>query len=111
MDLHALPLATHTYASLQLFNVLTFLCAAAELADLVSELQEVNDWVTLGLYLGIEIWRLRAIKIDCQTIGDCRTQMLEEWQKKMTPTWSAIVQALVRIGMRHLASELAQKHG
>ena len=29
----------------------------------------------------------------------------------MTPTWSAIVQALVEIGMRPLASELAQKHG
>ena len=37
--------------------------------------------------------------------------MLEEWQNKVTPTWSAVVQALVEIGMRRLASELAQKHG
>ena len=37
--------------------------------------------------------------------------MFEEWQKKMTSTWSAMVQALDDIGMRRLASELAQKHG
>ena len=87
------------------------LCPAAELADLVSELQEVNDWVTLGLYLEIKIWRLRAIEKERLTIEERRTQMLEEWQKKVTPTWSALVQALVGIGMRRLAYELAQKHG
>ena len=37
--------------------------------------------------------------------------MFEVWQKKVTPTWSAVVQALVEIGVRRLASELAQKHG
>ena len=88
-----------------------FQCPAAELADLVSELQEVNDWVTFGLYLGIKIWRLRAIEKECQTIGECRTRMLEEWQNNEIPTWSAVVQALVGIGMRRLASDLAQTHG
>ena len=37
--------------------------------------------------------------------------MFEEWRKKVTPTWSAVVQALVGIEERRLASELAQKHG
>ena len=55
--------------------------------------------------------RLAAINADCPTLGDRRTQMLNEWQNNMTPTWSAVVQALGGIGMRHLASELAQKHG
>ena len=77
----------------------------------MGELQDVNDWVTFGLYLGIKMPRLEAIKADCPALGDCRTQMLNEWQKKVTPTWSAVVQALVGIGMRRLASELAQKHG
>ena len=88
-----------------------FLYIAAELADLMSELQDVNDWVTLGLYLGIKMPRLEAIKVDCPTLGERRTQMLNEWQNNVTPTWSAVVQALVGIGMRRLASELAQKHG
>ena len=94
-----------------LHSTIIFLFPAAELADLVSELQEVNDWVTLGLYLEIKMWRLRAIEEECLTIGKRRTQMFEEWQKKVIPTWSAVVQALVGIGMRRLASELAQKHG
>ena len=88
-----------------------FLYTAAELPDLLSELQDVNDWVTFGLYLGIKMPRLEAIKLDCPNLWERRTQMLNEWQKKVTPTWSAVVQALVGIGMRRLASKLAQKHG
>ena len=75
------------------------------------ELQDVNDWIPFGLYLGIKMPRLEAIKVDCPTLGDRRTKMLNEWQKKVIPTWSAVVQALVGIGMGHLAAELAQKHG
>ena len=37
--------------------------------------------------------------------------MFEKWQKNVTPTWSAVTEALVEIGMRRLGSELAQKHG
>ena len=92
-------------------NVLTFFYTAPELADLVIDLQDINDWVTLGLCLGIKMSRLDAIKADYSTVGDRRTQMLNEWQKNATPTWSAVVQALVVIGMRRLASIIAQKHG
>ena len=77
----------------------------------MSELQDVIDWIPFGLYLGIKMPRLEAIKVDCPTLGERRTQMLNEWQKKVTPTWSAVVQALVGIGMRRLASELVQKYG
>ena len=86
-------------------------CTAAELADLVNELQDVSEWLPFGLNLGIEMPRLQAIKVDCPTLGECRTQMLNEWQKNVTPTWSAVVQALDKIGMRRLASELTQKYG
>ena len=100
-DLLALTLAAHTQLCvLATANVLTFLCTAAELADLVRELQEVNNWIPFGLYLGIKMSRLEAIKVDCPTFEDHRTQMLSEWQKKVTPTWSAVVQALDEIGMR-----------
>ena len=92
-------------------NYLFFLCPVPDLAELVNELQDVNDWVTFGLCLGIKMPRLEAIQADHLTLGKCRTQMLNEWQKKVTPTWSAVVQALVGIGMRRLASELAQKYG
>ena len=77
----------------------------------MSELQGVNDWITMGLYLGIQLSKLEAIQVDCPTLGERRTQMLIEWQKKVVPTWSAVVQALVGIGMRRLASDVAQNHG
>ena len=80
--------------------------------DLDSELHKVIDWIPLGLYLGIELPELKIIKANnSNDLKMCRIEMLNEWQKKVTPTWSAVVQALVEIGMRCLASELAQKHG
>ena len=92
-------------------NLMPFLCPVAEFAELVSELQEVNDWIPFGLCLGIKVWKLEAIETEYSKLGRRRTQMLVEWQKNVTPTWSAVVQALVQIGMRHLAFEIAQKHG
>ena len=77
----------------------------------MDELQDVIDWMSFGLYLGIRMSKLESIKVDCQTLAERRIQMLSEWQKNVTPTWSAAVQALAVIEMRHLASDLAQKHG
>ena len=54
---------------------------------------------------------LEAIERKRITIGERQTQMLNEWQKQATPTWSAVIQALVKMGMRHLATQLAQKKG
>ena len=83
----------------------------AELRDLVNELTEVNNWIPLGLNLGIKISKLEAIEMERITIGERRTQMLIAWQRQETPTWSAVIRGLVGIGTRSLASKLAQKHG
>ena len=91
--------------------MLPFLLPVPELLDLVRELQGVNNWKTFGLYLGIKIEKLNAIEMERATIEDRRTMMFEEWLNNVIPTWSAVVQALEGVGMRRLASELAQKHG
>ena len=88
-----------------------FQCLVPEVHDLESELREVIDWIPLGLYLGIKLPELKTIEANYPTLQRRRIEILEEWQNNVTPTWSAVVQALVGIGMRHLASELAQKHG
>ena len=88
------------------------LCPVPEIRDLVSELHEVIDWIVLGLYLGIKLPELKTIEANnSNDLTMCRIEMLVEWQKKVTPTWSAVVQALMQMGMRRLAYELAQKHG
>ena len=77
----------------------------------MSELQDIIDWIPFGLHLGIKMPKLESIKADWPTLAERRIQMLNEWQKNVTPTWSAVVQALAMIEMRQLASDLAQKHG
>ena len=66
----------------------------------------------LGLHLGIKLPELKIIEKNYPNdLKRHRIEMFKKWQEKLTPTWSAVVQALLGIGMRHLASELAQKYG
>ena len=88
------------------------LCAQSlKYVTLISELHEVIDWIHLGLHLGIKLPELKTIEANYPTLQRRRIELFEKWQKNVTPTWSAIVQALVKTGMRRLASELTQKHG
>ena len=82
-----------------------------ELRDVLNELSTLNQWYHFGIYLGLHWSTLDAIKKDCADTGECRTQMLIEWQKRVIPTWSAVVKALVGIGRERLASHLAAKYG
>ena len=77
----------------------------------MNELKGVIYWIPLGLNLGLDVSTLLAIERERITIEERRTHMLIAWQKQATPKWSAVVQALVKIGMRPMASQLAQNHG
>ena len=81
-----------------------------ELHDVLNELSTVNQWHLFGIYLGLPLATLDAIKKDCVDIKECRTQMLIQWQRRVIPTWSAVVKALVGIGRERLASHLAAKY-
>ena len=101
-----MKIKSHALIALSAFS------AVAEIHDLDSELHEVTDWIPLGLQLGIKLPELKIIEANYpNNLKRHRIEMYEEWQKKVTPTWSAVVQALDEIGMRRLAFELAQKHG
>ena len=78
---------------------------------LLSELDTVSQWYLLGIYLGLRPSTLDPINADYITTSECRTQMLIEWQRRVIPTWSAVVKALVGIGRERLASHLASKYG
>ena len=77
----------------------------------MNELKGVMYWIPLGLNLGLEVSTLLGIEMERITIEERRTHMLIAWQKQATPTWSAVIQALAKMGMRPLASQLAQNHG
>ena len=76
-----------------------------------NQLSTVNQWYLLGIYLGLPLSTLDAIKTDYADTKQCRTQMLIEWQNHVIPTWSAVVKALMGIGRERLASHLAAKYG
>ena len=82
-----------------------------EVCDLANELQKVIDWIYFGLNLGLKMEELETIEVNYPTLQRRRIEMFKEWQKKVTPTWSAVIQALMDTGMRRPAFELAQKHG
>ena len=79
--------------------------------DLLNELSTVSKWYLLGIYLGLCSSKLDEFSADYKTTEACRTQMLIEWQKRVVPTWSAVVKALVGIRECQLARHLAVKYG
>ena len=81
------------------------------LRDLFNELSTVSQWYLLGIFLGLHPSTLDLINADYKTARECCMQMLIEWQNRVTPTWSAVVMALVGIGRERLASDLAAKYG
>ena len=79
--------------------------------DLHSELQEVTDWFTLGVYLDVPTPLLVAIRNDYTDTDQCRVEMLIAWSKQEMPTWPRVVHALGEMGMTELAIALAEKYG
>ena len=68
--------------------------------------------VSLGhLYLGVDLSILATIKADHEDTKDRRTQTLIQWWNRVTPTWSAVVKALLGIRREKLASQVAEKYG
>ena len=79
--------------------------------DLRSELQEVTDWFTLGVYLDVPTPLLVAIRNDYTDTDQCRVEMLITWSKQEMPTWPRVVHALGEMEMTKLAIALAEKYG
>ena len=79
---------------------------------LVSELSDVVDWFHLGLYLGVPHSVLLTVEADHRgQTKRCKTEMLDWWMNNGEQlTWSAVVRALVGIGMRGLAEKIAVKY-
>ena len=71
----------------------------------------VTQWYLLGIYLGVDLSILATIEADHEDTKDRRTHTLIQWWNHATPTWSAVVKALMGIGREKLASQLAEKHG
>ena len=81
------------------------------ITDLLTELQGVTDWFTLGVWLDVPTPLLKAIRKDYTDTDQCRLEMLIAWSKQEVPTWPRVVCALGEMGMIELAIALAEKYG
>lgn len=84
------------------------------LALLSKELQNVSEWFTLGIHLGISPSELHEIDQNptLHSINDRRREMLSAWMKLPWSNWSCVVKALVEIGGREtLADKVAYHFG
>ena len=82
------------------------------LRDLVEELKDLADWFNFGLHMGIHQEELLVIGKDYYMATErCKIETLIVWMKREPPTWSKVIQALVRIDMLTLAQQIAKHHG
>ena len=82
-----------------------------DLPDLLNELSTVTQWFLFGIYLRVDLTTLSGIEADYQKAKERLTHTVIQWWRNVTPTWSAVVKALVGIRRGKLASQLAAKHG
>ena len=86
-------------------------CAVVELRDLLNELKDVDDWFHFGIYLKVPVPQLRQIQRNYQTVTDRLINVLDEWRNQVVPTWAGVVQALVGMGRKTLATRIGTKYG
>ena len=82
--------------------------AEAELGELLNELNAVTKWFWFGSNLKVQESTLLRIKADynnrCQ---ECLQEVIIEWGKIETRTWSKVVLALVKTGYKEDARKLS----
>ena len=85
-----------------------------DLSEVMSLLHHFNDWMGLGVQLGLKYSTLESIEIDHNSkIGRCKMQMLVAWLKQKdnvsqygVPSLSVLKAALKKIGENELANKI-----
>ena len=98
-------------------NELYFRCNSADIGptvqQLVKQLQEVDDWYTLGVALGVPVPRLREIQRSNQAegVGRWKVDMFEYWLNlNPTASWKDVTRALEQLGHISLAARLKSEY-
>ena len=67
----------------------------------------VEEWETLGLYLGIENDELKAIKYNCQNqVEVCKKDVICQWIKLGAATREGLISALEDVGRNDIVAEV-----
>ena len=66
----------------------------ADIVPVLTAVNEVTDWYTLGLKLGIPHHQLEGIRRDGYDENDRRRNMISAWLETGHASWSSLVDAL-----------------
>ena len=87
-----------------------------DLAEIIMALKNFNNWLSLGLQLGLRYQTLKRIEKEQHgLIDECKTEMLAAWlqqqdnvAKKGVPSWEVLRVGLMNIDENELASQIDQ---
>ena len=113
-DLSRIPLSESQYTHVhKLFNVTVVLLYTVidDLAEIKMVLKNVNNWLHLGLQLGLLHPTLTRIKEEQrEDIDKCKTEMLAAWLRQQDnasdPCCAGLKAALENVGQKQVASEI-----
>ena len=85
-----------------------------DLAEIIMALKNFNNWLSLGLQLGLRYETLEKIEKEQHgLIDECKRKMLAAWLKQKdnvavtgVPSWAVLKAALEKIDENQLASEI-----
>ena len=81
------------------------------MSKLIDELKTVNDWYTLGIYLGLSIPILKKVKEDNTTADTRLSDMLHRWlQSDSRGTWEDVVSALRKMDENCVADHIKETY-
>ena len=84
----------------------------ADFLSVYEETASVVEWFSLGLYLQLSPPTLEIINADCHFRSTpARREMLAVWLKTGKATWSCLIRALSKIGLRSLGEDIANRRG
>ena len=77
----------------------------------LDEIASVAEWFTLGLYLELPRAELEMIAADYHFSKEARSKMLHMWLQTGNATWSSLFHALIKMGLRTLGKNIANRRG
>jgi len=82
-----------------------------DLHDLAQELEPIEDWITLGLYLGVRYSELMSIEKYHRDLRDCKHKVLSRWlHEGRNCSWRRVVEVLIQMGMMVVADTIKWKY-
>lgn len=82
-----------------------------DLSGLAQELEPIEDWITLGLYLGVRYSELMSIEKYHHDLRDCKHKVLSRWlQEGRNCTWRKVVEVLIQMGMMVVPDSIKWKY-